>query len=72
MKVGAAWIKKNDKGESYMSISIELPFLKDNFIMVKNKDKKNSKEPDYILMWNSYKKANQQSHNPKSDDEIPF
>lgn len=71
MKVGAAWIKKNEKGEVYMSISLDMPFLKDNFIMIKNKEKKKDSEPDYLIMWSSFKKNNIQT-TKKTDDEIPF
>lgn len=67
MKVGAAWIKKNEKGEVYMSINVDMPFLKDNFIMVKNKDKKKDSEPDYLIMWSPFKKTTK-----KTDEEIPF
>jgi uncharacterized protein (DUF736 family) len=73
MKIGAAWIKKNDKGDVFMSILIEAPFVKENLIMVKNKEKKRAAEPDYIIMWNNYKKTTTENKPQNNDDdEIPF
>ncbi|MBP7735981.1 MAG: DUF736 family protein [Spirochaetes bacterium] len=53
MKIGGAWTKvNNESGEEFISCSIHIPILdkRFDFLLFKNKEKKNEKSPDYNIV----------------------
>jgi len=61
MKIGAAWIKKTQEGNSFLSCVIELPIIgKVNFTLFKNEKKENDNQPDYDITWRPEKKNSPQ------------
>ena len=78
-RLGALWIKKNKKGEAFLSGV----FLNKNIFILKNKFKKNEKSPDYQIFLkenkynyeqNNYEQNNYNNyfHNREKDNNNNF
>ena len=67
--IGGIWSKKSQKGEEYLSGSIEIEGVKHRFVAFKNKYKKSDNHPDYTIMpANEYKKNEQPVPQPTASD----
>jgi hypothetical protein len=85
MNVGALWNNKSGKEVEYWSGNIDttnMPKGKCKIVIFKKLVKKNEKQPDYDIVWNSPEEqkpsgsmvdtGTQVKDNPFSDDDIPF
>lgn len=84
MNIGAAWIKRDKEGKTYLSVNIDTTDLpankKINAALFKNNKKSTEKHPDYNLVWNDQKQkapdglleGAEDVTNNFSDDHIPF
>jgi uncharacterized protein (DUF736 family) len=85
MNVGGLWKNKSQKKVEYFSGNIdttELPKGKVKILVFKKMVKKNDKQPDYDIVWNSpdeqkkfgnsVDKSAPVTENPFSDSSIPF
>ena len=68
-KCGAFWIKKDKKGNSYMTGIIENDSLpsteKIQVVFFKNKKKESEKQPDYLMFLSEPKSQ-------RDDQDVPF
>jgi uncharacterized protein (DUF736 family) len=48
--IGACWLRESKRGSKYMSGNIEIDGKRINFVIFKNKNKKNDKQPDYNIL----------------------
>jgi uncharacterized protein (DUF736 family) len=71
--IGAAWIKKSKKGETYLSCQIEIDGKKIHFACFKNNHKKEDKHPDYQFVLSEKKESvSNQVQNTFGNDDNPF
>ena len=47
--IGGLWLKTSEKGNKFMSGSIEIEGVKHKFVVFKNKYKQGDTHPDYVI-----------------------
>ena len=48
--IGGLWLKTSEKGNKFMSGSIEIEGVKHKFVVFKNKYKQGDTHPDYVIL----------------------
>lgn len=71
--IGGLWLKTSESGNKFMSGSIEINKVKHQFVVFKNKYKKESNNhPDYVIFPSNPKPVNNAPVDDINSEEIPF
>lgn len=68
--IGALWKNKSQKGDTYLSGSIEIGKEKIDIIVFKNNYKEQEKHPDYKIYLKTKQEAKEENTNEKIDKEF--